>query len=47
VGFATAIGIHPVVGYLSFTHLAPAALGALVFLVGLLLCFKPMHAAVK
>ena len=47
VGFATAIGIHPVVGYLSFSHLAPAALGALVFLVGLLLCFKPMHAAGK
>ncbi|HEX8847068.1 MAG TPA: hypothetical protein VF791_20665 [Pyrinomonadaceae bacterium] len=44
VGFATAIGIHPLVGYLSFSHLAPAILGALVFLVGLLLCFKPMHA---
>ena len=43
VGFATAIGIHPVVGYLSFSHLAPAITGALVFLVGLLLCFKPMH----
>ena len=42
-GFATAIGIHPVVGYLSFSHLAPAILGALVFMVGLLLCFKPMH----
>lgn len=44
VGFATAIGIHPIVGYLNFAHLAPAALGALVFLTGLLLCFKPMHA---
>jgi hypothetical protein len=43
VGFATAIGIHPLVGYLSFSHLAPAMMGALVFLVGLLLCFKPMH----
>jgi MFS family permease len=43
VGFSTAIGIHPVVGYLSFSHLAPAILGALVFLAGLLLCFKPMH----
>jgi hypothetical protein len=44
VGFATAIGIHPLVGYLSFSHLAPALSGALVFLVGLILCFKPMHA---
>jgi hypothetical protein len=44
VGFSTAIGIHPIVGYLSFSHLAPAIVGALVFLIGLLLCFKPMHA---
>jgi len=44
-GFSTAIGIHPIVGYLSFSHLAPAIFGALVFLVGLLLCFKRMHAA--
>lgn len=43
VGFSTAIGIHPLVGYLSFSHLAPAMMGALVFIVGLLLCFKPMH----
>jgi MFS family permease len=42
-GFSTAIGIHPMVGYLSLSHLAPAILGALVFLIGLLLCFKPMH----
>ena len=43
VGFSTAIGIHPIVGYLSFSHLAPAMLGAIAFLAGLLLCFKPMH----
>jgi len=42
-GFSTAIGIHPIVGYLSLSHLAPAIFGAVVFLVGLLLCFKPMH----
>jgi MFS family permease len=42
-GFSTAIGIHPIVGYLDLTHLAPAILGALVFLAGLILCFKPMH----
>ena len=34
-GFGTAIGIHPVVGYLSFTHLAPAVAGFLVFIAGL------------
>jgi len=45
VGFSTAIGIHPIVGYLDFVHLAPAMLGALVFLIGLLLCFKPMQRA--
>jgi MFS family permease len=43
VGFSTAIGIHPIVGYLSFSHLAPAIAGAIAFMVGLLLCFKPMH----
>jgi hypothetical protein len=43
VGFSTAIGIHPVIGYLSFSHLAPAMMGAIAFLCGLLLCFKPMH----
>jgi dihydroorotate dehydrogenase len=35
VGFATAIGIHPIVGYTSFFHLLPAYLGALAFLVGM------------
>jgi hypothetical protein len=34
-GFATAIGIHPVIGYTSLTHLAPAYLGAAMFLVGI------------
>ena len=34
-GFSTAIGVHPVIGYLSVTHLAPAVLGAAVFAVGL------------
>jgi hypothetical protein len=43
VGFSTAIGIHPIIGYLDSVHLAPAVIGALVFLVGLLLCFKRMH----
>ncbi len=36
-GFATAIGIHFVIGYLDFTHLAPAYLGTLIYAVGLTL----------
>ncbi len=44
VGFATAIGIHPVVGYNDFVHLAPACTGALTFLTGIALCYKPMNA---
>lgn len=43
-GFSTAIGIHPIVGYNSLLHLAPAVLGALIFLLGILLSFKPMCA---
>jgi hypothetical protein len=42
-GFSTAIGIHPIVGYNDFVHLAPAMLGALIFIVGIILSFKPMH----
>lgn len=41
--FSAAIGIHPVVGYLDFTHLAPAVIGAGIFIVGLALCFKAMY----
>ena len=44
VGFATAIGVHPAVGYTDFLHLAPAYTGALLFFCGLLLTYKPMHA---
>jgi len=36
-GFVTAIGVHPVIGYLSFSHLGPAVLGCAVFVVGLAL----------
>jgi hypothetical protein len=41
-GFGTAIGIHPIIGYTDFSHLAPAYLGALMFVTGLSLCYKPM-----
>ena len=42
VGFACAIGIHWLVGYLDLFHLAPALLGAAVFAVAIALSFKPM-----
>jgi hypothetical protein len=41
-GFGTAILIHPVVGYLSLTHLAPAVLVSIVFLIGQVLCYRRM-----
>ena len=43
VGFSTAIGVHPAVGYNDLVHLAPAIMGAIIFLAGLVLSFKPMH----
>jgi hypothetical protein len=42
VGFATAIAVHPAIGYLSFSHLAPAVAVSLVFVLGMGLCFKRM-----
>jgi hypothetical protein len=42
VGFATAIGVHPLIGYLNLTHLAPAVLAAVAFAVGLGLTYRPM-----
>jgi len=42
VGFACAIGIHLVVGYLDLVHLAPAILGAVLFAVAIGLSFRPM-----
>jgi hypothetical protein len=41
-GFVTAIGVHPLIGYTEFSHLAPAYFGALLFLIGIALCHKPM-----
>jgi hypothetical protein len=43
IGFAAAIGIHPIVGYTDLIHLAPALVGAAMFVVGLALCWKPMQ----
>jgi hypothetical protein len=42
VGFGTAIGVHPAVGYNDPVHLAPAMLGAALYLLGLLLTYRPM-----
>ena len=41
-GFGTAIGVHPAIGYTSFTHLAPAYLGAAMFTVGIVLTYRRM-----
>ena len=43
IGFATAIGVHPMVGYNDLLHLAPAILGAIMFVAGLILCWRPMR----
>jgi hypothetical protein len=34
-GFGTAVGVHPAIGYLSFTHLGPAVVGLFTFATGL------------
>lgn len=36
-GFVTAVGVHPVIGYLSLPHLGPAILGCGIFAIGLVL----------
>jgi hypothetical protein len=41
-GFTTAIGIHPIIGYTSMSHLAPAIIAAALFVTGLVLTFRPM-----
>lgn len=43
VGFAAAIGIHPMIGYTDLLHLAPAILGAAIFVAGLILTYRGMH----
>lgn len=42
VGFGCAIGIHPVVGYLSLSHLLPALVGAASFVTGMALLHGPI-----
>jgi hypothetical protein len=45
IGFVTAIGVHPLIGYMDFSHLAPAFLGVVMFVAGICLCYKPMRAS--
>lgn len=42
-GFATAIGIHPAIGYTSVSHLAPAVAGCLLYIAGLVLTRPAAH----
>jgi len=42
VGFGTAIGVHPLVGYLDAIHLAPAVIAAILFVCGLILTRRLM-----
>ena len=46
-GFITAIGVHPIIGYTEFSHLAPAYLGAAMFSIGTAVCQKPMCGGLK
>lgn len=41
-GFATAIGIHPLIGYTSPSHLGPAVAAAGLFLIGICLSYGEM-----
>jgi hypothetical protein len=45
VGFSTAVGVHPAIGYLDVVHLGPAVLGCVVFGAGLALA-APERAAI-
>jgi len=42
MGFATAIGVHPLIGYTDFSHLAPAFVGFGLFVAGLWLSYAPI-----
>ena len=43
VGFACAVGVHPVIGYTDWFHLLPAVLGAGFMAIGLALTYPHMH----
>jgi hypothetical protein len=39
IGFACAVGIHPLIGYTDLVHLGPAVLGALTYALGIALMY--------
>ena len=43
VGFGSAVGAHPAIGYTDPLHLAPAVIGCLIYALGLALTCRPMH----
>src|SRR5947207_5905375 len=48
-GFATALGIHPIIGYTNLMHVAPAIAGCVVFALGLVMAsgyFTPSRISV-
>jgi hypothetical protein len=45
-GWATAIGIHPIIGYTNMLHLAPAVIGAALYFIGLALARPLMYRGV-
>ena len=45
VGFGTAVGVHPLIGYVDAVHLAPAVVAAALFVVGLGLTYAQMARA--
>jgi len=44
IGFGSAVGVHPAIGYTDAVHLAPAVLGACFYLIGLAGSFRQMTA---
>lgn len=42
VGFATAIGVHPIIGYTNAFHIAPALIGCVAFVAGMICLKRPM-----
>jgi hypothetical protein len=46
VGFITAIGVHPLIGYNDLSHLAPALVGSVMFVGGLTLSRKSIMGTV-
>lgn len=42
IGFGSAIGVHFAIGYLDFSHLAPAYAGLIIFYIGLYLTYDAM-----